>query len=280
VHALLATLPADSEIVVVDDGSTDGSADFADGRYPTVSVIRLEACAGPAVARQVGAQAASGEMLVFCDAHIVPQPGWFGAFSDALEGERVGAVGPAMGDTENPRLYGFGATWELPGLDLQWLPYRSDAPHEVPLLGGAFLAMRRDVYDACGGFDDGLMGWGGSDSELCLRLWIEGYSCLVVPTVAVAHRFRTDVTYAVDAALVLHNFLRVALVHLEEERLERVLDHYCVQPGAGRALALLAAGDTYERRAAVRARRRRDDAWFFERFGLSESAPGTPRRRG
>jgi hypothetical protein len=40
-------------------------------------------------------------------------------------------------------------------------------------------------------------------------------------------------------------------------------------PFSDRALALLAAGDTYERRADMQARRRHDDAWFFERFGLA-----------
>ena len=269
VHALLATMPADGEIVVVDDASTDGSAGFLNGAYPSVRLLRLDAGAGVAGARHRGAQAATGDMLVFADAHVVPPHGWFDAFSDALEGNGVGAVGPAMGDTDKPGLYGFGATWKLPDLHLRWLECRSAEPYEVPLLGGAFLAMRRDVYDDCGGFDDGLIGWGGSDSELCARLWMQGRSCLVVPSVGVTHHFRKAFSYAVDAALVVHNFMRVALVHLGAERLERVLDHYRMHPGADRALALLAAGDTYERRAQVHARRRYDDAWFFERFGLS-----------
>jgi GT2 family glycosyltransferase len=271
VHALLATMPRDCEIVIVDDGSVDGSADFAGAAYPAVRVVRLERSVGPAAARHAGAEEAAGELLLFADAHVIPQRGWFEAFSDALADDAVGAVGPAMADSDKPRLCGFGATWRLPPLDLHWLPFRSREPQEVPLLGGAFLAMRREVYSACGGFDDGLIGWGGSDSELCARLWMQGYSCLVVPTVAVAHRFRREATYPVDPALVVHNFLRIGLVHLGADRLRRVVDHYRAQPGADRALALLAAGDTYARRAAVRATRRHDDEWFFERFAPSAS---------
>ena len=156
----------------------------------------------------------------------------------------------------------------MPELHLRWLGYRGREPHDAPLLGGAFLAMRKSVFDACGGFDGGLKGWGGSDSELCARLWMLGYSCIVVPMVSVAHRFRTTFPYAVDEALVVHNFLRVAMVHLDRERLERVIDHYRTHPCFARALALLAAGDTHDRRAVVHARRRFDDAWFFERFSL------------
>jgi hypothetical protein len=66
----------------------------------------------------------------------------------------------------------------------------------------------------------------------------------------------------------VHNVLRMAFVHLDGERLERVIDHYRMHPCAPCAFALLAAGDTYQRRTEVHSRRRHDDAWFFERFEL------------
>lgn len=269
VHALLATMPADGEIVVVDDASEDGSTDFIDDGYPAVRVLRLDTCAGPAAARHAGAEAATGDMLVFSDAHVTPSAGWHEAFGEALRDPDVGAVGPAIGDAERADLFGFGATWRLPELHLDWLEFRSSSPHEVPLLGGAFIAMRREVYDACGGFDHGLLGWGAEDGELCARLWLLGYSCLVVPSVGALHRFQTDFRYGIDTALIVHNYLRVAFIHLDGERLERVVDHYRTHPGADRALALLACGDTYSRRAELHERRRHDDAWFFERFGIS-----------
>jgi GT2 family glycosyltransferase len=268
VHGLLATLPADGEIVVVDDCSTDGSADFLRTGYPAARVLRTRARLGNAGARNLGANAARGDIVVFCDAHVIPQRGWFDAFAAALESEQVAAVGPAMGDAACPDVLGYGATWELPSLHLRWLAQNGSQPHETPLLGGAFLAMRRVLFEDCGGFDGGFRGWAPDDCELCARLWMLGYSCLVVPTVAVAHQFRQAFPYAVDEGLIVHNYLRIALVHLDGDRLERVIDHYRMYPSFARALTLLAAGDTYERRAAVRAQRRYDDRWFFERFGL------------
>jgi GT2 family glycosyltransferase len=268
VHHLLATMPADGEIVVVDDGSTDGSADFPAERYPAVRVIRPDSSLGPGGARNLGAEAARGDIVLFCDAHVAPQPGWFEAFAEALSDRSVGAVGPAMAVSRDPRVQGYGGTWRLPELYFDWLGYQGTGPHDAPLLGGAFLAMRQDMFEACGGFDAGLVGWGADDSELCARLWMLGHSCLVIPTIAVTHEFRRAFPYEVDEALVVHNLLRLAVVHLGAERLERVLDHYRMHPSAARAFALIAAGDTYQRRAAVHSSRRHDDAWFFERFEL------------
>lgn len=73
------TLPAlrksswsDYEVAVVDDGSSDGTAEIATGLG--CRVIRTEGKRGPGAARNAGAQAASGEILVFLDADCVPHP--------------------------------------------------------------------------------------------------------------------------------------------------------------------------------------------------------------
>jgi cellulose synthase/poly-beta-1,6-N-acetylglucosamine synthase-like glycosyltransferase len=77
-HALasIAAQPdaGDREVIVVDDGSTDDTAAVA-GSFEGVRVIR-QANAGPAVARNAGAQAARGRLLVFIDADCEAQPGW------------------------------------------------------------------------------------------------------------------------------------------------------------------------------------------------------------
>src|SRR5215210_2924280 len=80
VHALLATLPADGEIVVVDDGSSDGCADFLDSGYPAVRRLRPPVRLGAPAARNAGARDARGELLVFCDAHVIPPFGWADPF--------------------------------------------------------------------------------------------------------------------------------------------------------------------------------------------------------
>jgi glycosyltransferase involved in cell wall biosynthesis len=80
VRAVLAQRPADAEleVIVVDDNSTDGTADAA--RAAGARVLALAGPAGnPAAARNRGAAAASGDPLIFLDADCVPADGWLAA---------------------------------------------------------------------------------------------------------------------------------------------------------------------------------------------------------
>src|SRR4030095_11641864 len=74
VENLTTTLRQDSEIIVIDDGSTDGSADKATGDK-RVRLIRTNGL-GVAAARNHGASNASGDILIFVDAHMTVPRGW------------------------------------------------------------------------------------------------------------------------------------------------------------------------------------------------------------
>jgi GT2 family glycosyltransferase len=128
--------------------------------------------------------------------------------------------------------------------------------------------MRRDVFEAVGGFDPGLVIWGMEDAELSLRLWTLGYECALVPAVDVAHLFRPAHPYRVDWEVVLHNLLRVAAVHFGGARIERLVACLTANSAFPAAFARLAAGDAWARRAAFQAERRYDDDWFFRRFDM------------
>jgi GT2 family glycosyltransferase len=270
VHALLATLPASSEVIVVDDASDDGSADFlAAGGYGGVRLLRPPERLGAPAARNAGAALCSSDVIVFSDAHVTPPMGWAEALGSALARPSVGAVAPVISVAGRPRARGYGLTWRDAALRISWLPAAGDTCHPVPMLPGGFMAVRRAAFEACRGFDPGLVRWGSEDQELSVHLWGRGYACLLVPQVDVAHRFRDRHPYRVDHETTLHNKLRMAAVHFGRRRFALVIAALRNAPGFGPAMARLIEGDAAARRSEVRRERRHDDDWFCERFGIT-----------
>jgi len=273
VHALLATIPRDGELLVVDDRSTDASCDSLLEQFPDVTLIRSQRRQGVAGSRNLGAAHARSALLVFSDAHVDPSPGWAEALLPVLERPDVGVAAPGVAALDDPSACGYGMTWRDTALNVEWLPARSRQIHPVPFLAGMFLAMRRDVFEACGRFDEGLIGWGSEDIELCLRLWTLGYDCLVVPDARVAHLFRPSFPYSVDAVAVMHNLLRMAVTHLDRRRLDRVFAALAGSPCFAPALAQVIVGDAGTRRHGLFEKRRRDDQWLCSEFNIDLFGP-------
>jgi GT2 family glycosyltransferase len=266
IENIVATTPADREIVVVDDGSDDGSSDFiAAGQHP-VRLFRTNHV-GVARARNFGARRTTGEAVVFADAHIELPHGWWSAMLEALENPAVGAVAPSISVAGEPTRKGFGLRFEGPNLEIEWLEQLGTTPYDVPILPGCCLAMRRTVFDATGGFDDGMIRSGGIDNELALRLWLLGYALRVVPQVTVLHAFRDEHPYPIFWRTVLYNKMRLAFVHFGPQRLVRVTEALSRHPAFADGLALTVGSNVAARRKVLEARRRHNDDWFFERFG-------------
>jgi glycosyltransferase involved in cell wall biosynthesis len=268
VENLLRTLPARrSELIVVDDGSTDNSIRFL-RRHPAIRVIRASGI-GVANARNLGASYATGDAILFCDAHMRVPARWHRPLLEPLESPTVGAVAPGIYSLTEPRRRGFGLYLSGPDLHARWKHKAGTSPSQVPILPGCVLAMRREVFTATGGFDPGMRQLGGNDNELSLRLWLLGYELLVVPTVQAGHLFRTRIPFDATWAAVVHNRLRTAFVHFAQDRIERVVQALRGYEAFPRGLAMTVASDMLARRTLVHTQRRRTDDWFFEVFGLT-----------
>ncbi len=263
-----ATLPEDGEIVVVDNGSTDGSADFLrESQHRRSILIHSPRPLGVAGARNRGLQEARGEVIVFADAHIDVPARWWQPIVATLNRPHVGVVGPAIGVMGKPEYpAACGQRIAEMNLRLEWLPRQQEEPHPVPTLGGGFMAVRRETLEQAGGFDDGMPQWGSEDLELCMRYWLLGYEVWVVPEVTVLHYFRSTNPLRLRPGIVTHNQLRVALLHFTPTRLARVTTALQRAADFGEALAQAVDSDVWQRRATLAARRVRDDDWFFQRF--------------
>jgi glycosyltransferase involved in cell wall biosynthesis len=257
----------DLEIIVADDGSTDGSperlARLGDERIQLVRSRGL----GVAGARNHGAQNATGAVLVFLDGHCYVPPGWLAPLVAALEQPDAALAGPAFSNIGDTRMQACGITWREATLENVWLPC-GRAVEPVPFHIGACQAVRTEIFRAVGGYDQGMTRWGSEDIELCLRLWLMGYQVYAQPASLVYHLFRTSRPYAVDDQQILYNRLRMIALHFDGERLACVLAPLLGVPGVAHSLAQLFDSDTLDERRRLFAERQHTIDWFCERFAL------------
>ena len=263
----------DIEVIAVDDGSIDGSGRRVKKRFTgdsRVSFLEGENL-GVAGARNFGAQAATGAILVFIDAHCYTPPGWLIPLIRLFNVPNVGLVGPAIanlrtGSTEN---VGLGQYWRDTTLALNWYPILSEQPYLLPFMPGGCHVVRRDIFEAIGRYDPGMIRWGSEDIELSIRMWLLGYQVVAQPQSLIYHHFRyTNERFTVLPEQAFHNLLRMATLHLSKERLEKVVSHYQQFPTFELIKEVLDKSDAHERRQQLLDLRVHDDTWLLERFNL------------
>ena len=91
--AVLAQDYADFEIIVVDNASTDGTADFVAEHYPQVQLIRNERNLGFAAGNNIGMRAATGDVLALLNQDTEVRPGWLEALVEMAVKPDVGIAG-------------------------------------------------------------------------------------------------------------------------------------------------------------------------------------------
>ena len=264
VEQYAATLPARAEIVVVDDLSTDDSVD----RLPADPRVRVVRGSGDGVAkaRNLGARRAGGDMLVFSDAHLKLPPDWWKPLAEIAARPGVGGAAPAISSIAKPDRVGHGLRFSGPDLDIRWLWRDTRRPHKAPLIPWCCTAMSRDVFNAAGGFDEAMLGIGSIDNEMSLRLWLLGYELWVAPRIDVGHLFRRKKGFDRFWWKGLHNRTRLALVHLDLDRIARFVKAHRRDPEFGVAMAAAAIGDIAQRRKSLAKTRVHDIDWYFRSF--------------
>lgn len=265
-NILKVTAYPDIEVIIVDDGSTDGSCDAYRDTQKPVRVVTGKQLGIPR-ARNLGADEARGEYVLFIDAHCTVSANWIDRFVGALAARDVAIVGPTFTRLSEPEPRGCGNAWINHRLESAWLePLESDRPYEVPITPGGCQAFRRKTFLGLGGFETGFSRWGYQDEEICLRAWLQGYRVLVDPEVVVAHHFRDQAGYDVDHSDVLYNFLRLIHLHFSPSRIRRCIAALGDYPGLEETIDRLYGSDVFQKRDAMTAARRRTEEWLFRVF--------------
>jgi glycosyltransferase involved in cell wall biosynthesis len=173
----------DWEVVIVDNGSTDGTADLARRycqRFKAWTVIDGGPQRGHSAPRNAGANAARGELLAFCDADDVVAPGWLQAMADAARHYDL------VGGWLNTRPLNDDSTrsWHRP-----W-PRDRLRSWLLPYAVSANIAIWADVLRDLDGWSAGYEA-GGEDVELSWRAQLAGYRLGFAPHAVVYYRYRS-----------------------------------------------------------------------------------------
>jgi glycosyltransferase involved in cell wall biosynthesis len=181
-HALtaLAPLPPDSELIVAADGPREDCTAVAAAHGARVVTIAQRS--GPAAARNAAAAAASGDVLVFVDADVVVSRAGLARMIEIFETQPRTAAAFGAYD-EQPADPGFMSQYK--NLSHSFI-HRSSAAAARTFWAG-FGGVRREAFDAVGGFDERFDRPSVEDIDLGYRLTDAGYTVRLDPALAARH---------------------------------------------------------------------------------------------
>jgi GT2 family glycosyltransferase len=199
-RAVLAAVPAERavEVIVADDGSSDGTVDVLAREVPAVRVVRLETNRGFAQAANAGVGAAGGRVILLLNSDAIVEAGALEALLAAFDDDpRLGVAGARLLNEDGSAQWSGGRTPTLPWMigvvsglgSLARIVRRSGAGaprREVDWVSGAAMAFRAGVWQAAGPLDERFLFY-CQDIEFCLRAKAAGWAVRILDEARVTH---------------------------------------------------------------------------------------------
>lgn len=212
--AALSAQTVPTSIVLVDNGSTDGTAQLVAERFPHVTTIRSRLNLGFGRAVNLGARAApaGATSLVLVNNDCVCEPDFVERICAPLERSGIGMAAGVLLQAAEPGLIdsaGIELDFTLRSYDYLWnrpVSALAGAHDPVGPCGGA-AAYRLDAFRAAGGFDAAFFAY-WEDVDLALRLRLAGWGCALAPEARALHRHGQTVGAASPLARRLDAFGR------------------------------------------------------------------------
>ncbi|MDX6676711.1 MAG: hypothetical protein QOE31_763 [Solirubrobacteraceae bacterium] len=190
--ALRAQTLAPADVLVADNGSSDGSLALLRAHHPDVRIAELHRNHGFAGGANRGVAATSAPWVCVLNSDATPEPDWLARLMAAPRDARTWALGSVLvsaatgriesaGDQYSPQGYAYKLLRDRPLSQLPREPYRVfAAPGAAPVL-------RRDVFDRLGGYEERFFLY-YEDVDLAFRAVLTGWHALLVPDARVVHQ--------------------------------------------------------------------------------------------
>lgn len=175
------------EIIVVDDGSTDGTKNIAEA-YSLVTILSQKN-AGPAKARNAGAKKAKSDIVLFLDSDCVAEKNWLEEMLKPFDEKNVVGVQGAYKTKQTSLAARFDQ------LDIEYRYERMKKSKRLDWIGSYSAAYRRDIFLQEGGFDETFPKASGEDAEFSYRLSEKGMKLVFNPRAIVFHTHPSSIIH-------------------------------------------------------------------------------------
>lgn len=271
------------EVILVDDASTkpflkepfEGYLK-ALGLSDIVRIVRTKRREGLIRARQIGAQHATAEIMVFLDAHSEANYNWLPPLVEPIALNYRTVVCPFVDvidcDTFEYRAQDEGARgsfdWEF---NYKRLPLTAEdqknptQPFKSPVMAGGYFAISRKWFWELGGYDEGLDIWGGEQYELSFKVWQCHGSMVDAPCSRVGHIYRCKYVPFPNPGVgdfISRNYKRVAEVWMDEYK-----EHLYKRRSA---LRTANAGDLSKQKAVRERLKCKSFDWFMKEIAFDQ----------
>jgi glycosyltransferase involved in cell wall biosynthesis len=167
------------EVIVVDDGSNDGTKDVV-AKYPVTYIYQQNS--GPAVARNNGVRRAEGDIILFTDADCEPQPNWVDEMIKPMNDPQVVGV-KGIYKTRQKELIA-----RLVQIEYEHKYERMKKFKYIDFIDTYSAGYRKDIFTKYGGFDERYPKASVEDQEFSFRLSRGGHRMVFNPEAVVYHR--------------------------------------------------------------------------------------------